>query len=269
MTETRERDEKYLRVLLTPIAKCSSYTPKFGKEEKDTSLEQFHALYGADPLYHWVGLDSDLMYAAHKAAGGMTSVYRQLGAGCERLVRSVIMDSLGLEAEDLKWSFEFERASGKLGIRSLDARVRLEDVSDRRARERFQQWLERAAAFLNLSERRARELRGAVLEVRQGYKSADSKRQVADLVFGSSASNRDFLPVIVVVSRQVSETVIRRYRTASMLVLLGSLEANDVESTFAFCHNVVGYDLRGFFERNTARLRSEFSAILQGLLTAS
>jgi hypothetical protein len=34
-------------------------------------------MYGADPFCSWVGLDSPLMYAAHKAAGGMTSVYRQ------------------------------------------------------------------------------------------------------------------------------------------------------------------------------------------------
>jgi hypothetical protein len=269
MTPDARQDERYLQVLLAPIAKCANYKPKFGKEEKGTSLEQFHALYGADPLYHWVGLDSDLMYAAHKAAGGMTSVYRQLGGGCERLIRAVIMDSLALDIEDLKWSFEFERASGKLGIRSLDARVRVEDIADRTARRRFEEWLRRTASFLKLSERRARELRGAVLEVRQGYKSADSKRQVADLVFGSNASNRDFLPVIVVVSRQVSESVIRRYRTASMLVLLGTTDGSDVESTFTFCHNVVGYDLRAFFERNSARLRSEMATILKGLLSAT
>jgi hypothetical protein len=40
-------------------------------------------MYGADPFYHWVGLDSQLMYAAHKVAGGMTSIYRHLGIGCQ------------------------------------------------------------------------------------------------------------------------------------------------------------------------------------------
>lgn len=35
----------------------------------EVNLERFTALYGADPLYHWVGLDSPLMFAAHNAAG--------------------------------------------------------------------------------------------------------------------------------------------------------------------------------------------------------
>jgi hypothetical protein len=45
------------------------------------------------------------MYAAHKAAGGMTSVYRQLGIGCERLFRGVIQDSLSLTAEQANWEY--------------------------------------------------------------------------------------------------------------------------------------------------------------------
>jgi len=31
-------------------------------------------MYRSDPFYNWVGLDNPLMYAAHKAAGGMTSI---------------------------------------------------------------------------------------------------------------------------------------------------------------------------------------------------
>src|SRR5690349_9074554 len=121
MSPISDRDAAYLEVLLGPVRTCAKYKPMFGKGRKPTSLDDFVALYGADPLYHWVGLDSDLMYAAHKAAGGMTSVYRQLGVGCERLIRRVLMDSLALDREDLKWSFEYERAKGKIGTRSLDA----------------------------------------------------------------------------------------------------------------------------------------------------
>lgn len=268
MSSIREQDQQNLEVLLSPVRTCAKYKPMFGKGgEKASSLEEFVALYGADPLYHWVGLDSEMMYAAHKAAGGMTSVYRQLGVGCERLIRRILMNSLGLDAEALKWSFEYERAKGKVGTRSLDARVRLDDIADRHARGRFENWLGRAGGLLKLPTRRTRELRGAVFEVRQGYKSADSKRQIGDLIFATNASTQDFLPVVAVVSRQVSETVIRRYRTSKMLVLLGSLDDPDVESTFSFCQNVVGYDLPAFFERNSSKIRSEFTSILKGLLS--
>nr|MCM0589776.1 hypothetical protein [Gloeotrichia echinulata DEX184] len=81
-------NNKYLNILLQPIKLCSEYTPKFGtSNQKGTTLIEFKDLYGSDPLYHWIGFDSDFMYAAHKAAGGITSLYRQLGIGCERLIR--------------------------------------------------------------------------------------------------------------------------------------------------------------------------------------
>jgi hypothetical protein len=75
-------DERYLTLLLTPLRACANYRPKFGRKGKlGLSREEFQRLYSSDPFYHWIGLDSPLMYAAHKAAGGMTSVYRQLGIG--------------------------------------------------------------------------------------------------------------------------------------------------------------------------------------------
>ena len=82
-------ESRYLELLLAPLDKCAGYKPKFGSDRSSSvSLEDFRHLYGQDPFYHWVGLDSDLIYAAHKAAGGMTSIYRQLGTGCEQLLRS-------------------------------------------------------------------------------------------------------------------------------------------------------------------------------------
>ena len=105
-----------------------------------------------------------------------------------------------------------------------------------------------------------------MLEVRQGYKSADSKRQAADLRYGTRAYNDEYLPLIAIVSTQVSDPVCRRYRNAQILVLLGKTAADD-DSTFAFFRDVVGYDLAGFFARNSGALRAEFEAILQKLLS--
>ena len=91
-------DDKYLNAVLDPIRVCKHYRPKFGQgfAGNGLTLEQFRKLYQADPFYSWLGLDNPLMYAAHKAAGGMTSSYRQVGIGCEKLFRRVLMDSLSL-----------------------------------------------------------------------------------------------------------------------------------------------------------------------------
>ncbi len=84
-------ENQYLETFLAPVRQSKSYRPKFGHKNKNQgfSLSEFKTLYGSDPFYSWVGFDTDLMDAAHRAAGGMTSVYRQIGIGCERLFRTL------------------------------------------------------------------------------------------------------------------------------------------------------------------------------------
>jgi hypothetical protein len=263
------QDQAYLQLLLSPLYECAKYRPAFGGEDKaGVSLDQFRAIYGADQLYAWIGLDSELMYAAHKAAGGMTSIYRQLGIGCERLLRAVVRDTLGLSEEQVKWSYEYPKEDGKTGVHTLDLHVDARDLAQEQAKERLLAWLKACSKVLRVPDERAAELHGIVMEVRQGYKSADSKRQNADLRFGMRASNQNYLPAIVVVSSQVSEPVIRRYQAAQMLVLVGRA-GGPVQSTFTFFKDVVGYDLVRFFESNSTRLRTEVSKVLEGLLRAT
>ncbi len=222
-------------------------------------------LYGADPVYAWLGLDSPLMYAAHKAAGGMTSIYRQLGIGCERLVRAIMADRLGLSREQMQWTYEAVDEKGKAKTLTLDARIDADDVESEAARTRFRDWLLRAGAFV--ARPHPEELIGVIFEVRQGYKSADSKRQNADIAFGTRAGLNKYLPAIMIMSTQISIPVIARYRASSMLVLTGSLSRDDLRSTLSFFENIVGYSLSGFFERNSATLRTEVEGILAHLLS--
>ena len=98
-----QEDNKYLQIVLDPIRVSARYKPKFGQGSKGSgvSLEEFQTLYRADPFCGWFGLDNPLMYAAHKAAGGMTSVYRQIGIGCERLFRAILRDAFDLTDEEV------------------------------------------------------------------------------------------------------------------------------------------------------------------------
>lgn len=92
---TDEQNIYYRNILIEPINECANYTPKFGHGRNGGfSLAEFQTLYGADAFYKWLGLDNPLMYSAHKAAGGITSVYRQIGIGCERLVRAIFWITL-------------------------------------------------------------------------------------------------------------------------------------------------------------------------------
>ncbi len=263
------REQRYLNLLLDPLDSCAAYKPKFGTDEDEgVNLDQFKTLYGRDPFYHWVGLDSELMYAAHKAAGGMTSIYRQLGAGCEKLFRAIIQDALLLTEADVSWSYEIDKGDKSKATLTLDARIDAAHITRRpEARARVSDWLKRCGDYLALPSDRTEQLRGAVFEARQGYKSADAKRQNADLRFGLNASAENYLPVVAVVSTQASLAVLRRYRNAKIIVMTGSVSDDDKVSTYAFFRNVVGFELDEFFQRNSDAMRKRSHKILEALLT--
>ena len=133
---------------------------------------------------------------------------------------------------------------------------------------RVREWIMSSCKTLGLKPERSLTLEGAVFEIRQGYKSADSKRQNADLRSAVRAYNEGLLPAMMLVSTQVNSTIHRRYLSSQMLVLVGSLSDDPVASTFAFYDKVLGYSLAGFFERNSETIRREIEGVLDSLLRA-
>ncbi len=265
------KDDVFLvKTFLTPIKECYKYKPAFGltSSEEGVSYNRFEKIFGDDPFYSWIGLAAPSVYAAHKAAGGLTSVYRQLGIGSERLFRAIINLSLGINEEKILWSYEYSTSPEKTGIHTLDACLRIEDLraSDR---DRIHNWINGSIDRIGAKKNKKTKLDGVVFEVRQGYKSADSKRQNADLRFGLNAYQNNMLPAFAIFSNQVSYPVITRYRADGMLVLTGIANDDPFESTFAFFNKIVGYDINGFFERNKEELRAEIRGVVASLLVAS
>ena len=118
-------EDFYLATFLQPLNACKLYKPRFGQgnSTEGLSLQQFLELYGADPFYAWIGLNTELMYTSHRIAGAMTSIYRQLGIGCENLFRQIIIDSTQYsDASFATWSYTTVTSSGKQKTLSLDGR---------------------------------------------------------------------------------------------------------------------------------------------------
>lgn len=264
-----DQDDNYFELLAQPLRVCASYKPKFGTGgSKGWTKAEFQAEYAADPFYHWVGLDSALVYAAQKAAGGMTSIYRQLGIGGERLFRQVIMNQLALDDLQATWKYEAPGQAGTERTLSLDARIEFSDVRDRAARRRVEGWTKDVADLLELDPALGTRLKGVVFEVRQGYKSADSKRQNADVANAANAYTQMYVPALVLLSTQINYAVSVRYRAARWLLLTGNVAGTPLDSTYVFCKDVLGYDLAAFFERNSPRLRTLLETTVASLLTA-
>ncbi|MBM4432030.1 MAG: hypothetical protein FJ026_17030, partial [Chloroflexi bacterium] len=162
---TGESDSKYRALLVRYIRVCAQYKPKLGHGAKaGYSLPDFQKLYRSDPFYSWLGLDNPLMYAAHKAAGGMTSIYRQIGIGCEALFRQIVQDCLGLDEADVKWSYTLPKSGGKRRTLHLDACIPTAKVQDAARRQKIEQWILETARQMDIVPRIARTLSGIVFE---------------------------------------------------------------------------------------------------------
>lgn len=262
------RDEEYCKLIIDAMTVCESYRPKLGHGGKGYDLDEFRTLYGGDCFYSWFGLDSPLVYAAQRAAGGITSVYRQIGTGCERLFRKVLQDELGLDKDDSTWSYELPtRRGGKTRRLTLDARIPLAALANPGRKKTVTKWVTEVGRRLGLEPKIIRRKQGAVFEIRQGYKSKDSKRQNADITNAANAHAYDYLPVIAVFSNQIDEDLVRRYQDNRILVLRGIVGTDSTVSTYAFVKSIIGYDLAAFFERNSDTIKEKITSVLERLIS--
>lgn len=263
-----DRDDVYLQIIFDRLNISRSYKPKFGKGGDGLDYQAFRNLYGSDVFYSWFGLDHALMYSAHKVAGGITSVYRQIGFSSEELIRQILQDELGLTHSQSIWSYQTETSSGRKRTLKLDGRIAPREVQDGAKRAIIRDWMKRAGTTLSLNREVAKGMQGLVLEVRQGYKSKDSKRQNADMANAAAAYTQGYIPILFVMSSQIDDDIVERYERGKWLVLRGYLQNDVLTSTFQFMREVVGYDLAAFFDRNAATIREFTQSVLESLLTA-
>jgi hypothetical protein len=75
--------------------------------------------------------------------------------------------------------------------------------------------------MIGVSQNVFKSLTGAVFEVRQGYKSKDSKRQNADIANAATAYASGYLPCAIIYSEQIDEDILLRYRHEKRIGLCG------------------------------------------------
>lgn len=266
---TTEQNLRYREILIAPVNECANYTPKFGHGRNGGfSLAEFQVLYGSDAFYKWLGLNNPLMYSAHKAAGGITSVYRQIGIGCERLVREIFMDYLGIDSNSVMWSYQIQGSNGKKRTLSLDGRFLLDKIPNKEVRDRCRNWMLEVADFLELAAPIRQAMTGVVFEVRQGYKSKDSKRQNADISNAANAYANGYIPCLMVMSSQIDDDIVSRYRIAKWMILQGHAEASPLVSTYSFFKEIIGFDFIQFMNMNQNYYKEKIQVILEHLMRA-
>ncbi len=255
-------DNEYLQILLEPLKATEGYLPKLGHGGKQVvSPEVFQEIYQQDVFYRWIGLNMPEIYIAHRAAGGITSLYRQLGIGCEQLLRRILKDTLELAERDLDWDYRVSEGERNFKV-SLDACILINKVSKPEPRARLTDWIDAQREANSITAA----LEGVVFEVRQGYKSKDSKRQAADLRSASRAYQASLLPCMMLFSQQIDPAVEARYKSGGWILLKGDLSGSSLTSTYAFLREVVGFDLANFLERHQDTIRKRVQEVVRSLL---
>jgi hypothetical protein len=174
---------------------------------------------------------------------------------------------LGLSQADVVWSYQLPLPNGKSRTLALDGRVPLDKIEDNQKRERFREWMRASADLVGVDKRIFDTLTGTIFEVRQGYKSKDSKRQNADIANAASAYTKAYFPCALILSNQIDGDILLRYRAEKWAIVTGIIGlADPLRSTYDFMKDVVGYDMAAFFQRNSDALKAEIDLVLQALL---
>ena len=132
----------------------------------------------------------------------------------------------------------------------------------------MQDWIRACARALDVSDRMIDSLQGVVFEVRQGYKSKDSKRQNADIANAVTAYTKCYLPCAAILSLQIDDDIALRYRNEKWVLLTGNTADDSSQtSVYSFMREIVGFDLAKFFERHSSVLKTEVNGVLTALLS--
>jgi len=110
----------------------------------------------------------------------MTSVYRQIGIGCQNLFRTILRDSFGLSDEDVTWSYEILLPTGRKRLLYLDGRVPLDRIPDKSKRDRFHEWMRESANEVGINPKGIRHpgrngLRGSARLQEQGLEAPERR----------------------------------------------------------------------------------------------
>ena len=148
-------------------------------------------------------------------------------------------------------------------VLSLDGRIVFNSICDEIKKQRFLDWKSSVIDYLKLSKSIAKIISGVVFEVRQGYKSKDSKRQNADIANATNAYINGYIPCLMVMSSQIDDTIVSRYQHSKWLILQGYMNESPVTSTYDFYRDIVGFDLAAFMENNQEDFKNEIYNVLK------
>lgn len=239
-------------ITIQHLAKLESFIPgpvkKAGKA-REALLQR----YRQDPVFSIFGLDSAEYIAAALSGGTITSIHRKLGDIYEDSVAAIFAHSLGLAAEDIRYTATIV-VDDEPETRSIDAYLPFDKLSPQ-VRSNVEAYCQRELSKLTAQPKL--QLIGAGLEVRHCYQTGDSKRARADLAMARHLFVSGILPLIPFFCSQSNRSVLGRY--AGVWVVKEGMES------YEMIHELSGFNHHDFLLRNKESFRQPVMKVLRSL----
>ncbi|MBO1062302.1 MAG: type I restriction endonuclease [Aphanizomenon flos-aquae CP01] len=199
--------------------------------------EEFQQLIAKDTAFGCLGLDN--RYVTARVGGNLvTSLHRKLGDMYQALFTYLLKESFGLTKNELDFSIELQIGK-RIQRRTTDGLI----IKDKFNQNIPLDWIK---------------YEGIGFEVRSCYQIGDSKRIQADYDTALALKSKEILPVMLVFcNTSLKDPLVR---------LSKSWELYEGMNSFNLVHDITGFDLYDFLQRNSESLESEIDNIFKTYL---
>ena len=91
---------------------------------------------------------------------------------------------------------------------------------------------------------------------------------LGDIANASNAYANGYIPCLMVMSSQIDDDIVIRYRQAKWVILQGYPHLSRYESTYSFFRDVIGFDFASFMSENQEFFKAEIHGVLNQLMRA-
>lgn len=211
----------------------------------------------SDALYGLLFRDISEFYVQSVLGGRITtSLHRNFGDIVEMSVREIFKSAFDLDDQLAQSSFTLKSIE-KRSTRTTDVTLpytALEEKTVGRLRAFHEQLCKRHRRDV---EGLHATCKGVGYEVRQCYKSNDSKRRTADIDMSHLLANKGLAPVMLIFCSSSSASIIQDYnRLSKWLILEGT-------AAFEYVNDVTGFNYRAYLDSKIEKLAPQLRSLFQ------
>lgn len=233
-------EKKLLEIAKHHLSAVKNYDP-YANFDGVNDKNDFIKLINSDPAFANVGFANEKYVIARIGGNLITSLHRKLGDMYEEMFQYMLSARFGVQEDDITFSVEVP-IGDRMQTRSTDGLLRSARYGQLVLPSLKTDW---------------KQADGIAFEIRSCYQIGDSKRIQADWDMALALKSQNIVPVMLVTCATSLKSPVARLKRSWALY-----EGKD---TFAFIHELTGFDLNDFMARNKATISKPVEEIMDSL----